>query len=243
MSIKIGNNDISDVKLGNTQVNSIYLGSTKVWEKSNIPNFYNLENCNQLTYSASSGAINLKGVNITDFNNLSNIKVHWCFYKGSGGLNPVDENDKFIFPYKKGSSSSASNSKIGIGSMRADSSYTPTSGSAVYGLTLQNETDLSSYKWTDPYYGTYYYGNFTINPGSSTTLINKGIGLIQLESLYPIAGGSIITPSTVECYETGGDMVINGEFIQNMEFKVATAMLYIDEQHGYEIRFAIEKVS
>lgn len=33
MSIKIGNNDITDVKLGNTQVNSIYLGSTKVWEK------------------------------------------------------------------------------------------------------------------------------------------------------------------------------------------------------------------
>lgn len=237
MSIKIGNNDITDVKLGNTQVNSIYLGSTKVWEKAVDPyaDFLSLSEGNNRFYDNTDSSINMIGFEIPN-QSFNKYKVYWRIIYPS-----LDINTGIItFPYKKGSSSSASLSKIGIGTYRTGNSTStnPSTGSAVYGIEFTNGMDVNSYKYVDN--PNIYGGSFEITPGSSSSYPIKCVGLLQLESLYPVSGGSMITNLITSYYKqytdtNVPDMIIDGEKVKLPGNKVVEASLKLNEIYNPEI--------
>lgn len=232
---------VKEVKYNSQDVTKIERSGVTLWQKVVDPTADLLTlNGYAPTYSGSSGAINVRARELSD-QSYTKYKVYWKI-RGTSSNNLIDTStDKIVFPYKKGSASTAALSKISIGTVRANSSGTISTSSAVNGIEFYNEMDMSSYKGLN----NDYYGEFEVTPGSSSTYNVKAVGFIQLESLYPIAGGSMLTANSFNNTIDSGYMLIDNEYvlIQSSSNKLLMLGYEFSDGNYYQVYVAVKPVS
>lgn len=240
---------VKEVKYNNQDVTKIERSGVTLWEKVVDPTANLMDLSSTTLASYNSGNLHAIGRYNNELNNMSSFKVHWCTYdhwNESSDTPPwfLDANGIVQFPYKT-SSSGSTMSKMGIGSIRANSSDALSSSSAQYGLTIKQGEDWSAYKRTDSSGFTYYSGTFTVTPGSSSTYPNKCFGIFALESLYGTDGSGQKDPdidfssydpsSEFEFYIDGQNVLVPG----NKYFK--SNIYPYKWGNRIELLFAIEK--